>query len=238
VLRESFPDAMGEAEFVQAVQRALRPHGYTGKNTLACIATCRDEISQSLFEHAGQAWGHAFNLAGLAGMIFAGRTGFGAALSHAPMEHGRERYLFIAGPHVGIGPNGEPGVCEREGRQKPSSACGALLALLGELTGSGLGRVDDREDPEQSLIRRLLGERASVTGVSDIFGLTNLAHDVILEDLERLLADTIDRSKTDYAVATGIQIHGPGMKNYIQPRAIYATVDGVRRSVSLSDFSG
>jgi hypothetical protein len=236
VLRDRFPGAMDEREFVRTTQQVLQPHGFMRESTLACVATCRDEISQSKVDHVRALWGHSFNLAGLAGMTFAGKTGFGAALGHAPQVNGRERYVFYAGPHVGIGPDGEPGVVEREGRQDPSMACGALLGLLGELQGNRLGAIHDSDDVEQGLIRKQIGAplMSSQEALPDLFELTHLTHDVILNNVERILAATIDPSKVDHAVITGIQIHGPGMKNYIQPCVTYAVVDGVRRPVSLA----
>ena len=115
-------------------------------------------------------------------------------------------------------------------------ACGALLGLLGELQGNRLGATDDSDDVEQGLIRKQIGAplMSSPEALPDLFELTQLTHDVILNNVERILASTIDPSKVDHAVITGIQIHGPGMKNYIQPCVTYAVVDGVRRSVSLA----
>jgi len=236
VLRESFPGAIDELEFIRKTQCALQPLGFMRESTLVCVATCRDEISQSKVDHVRELWGLSFNLAGLAGMTFAGKTGFGAALQHAPLVNGRERYVFYAGPHVGIGPEGEPGVVQREGRQKPSGACGALMGLLGELQNGRLEGIDDPDDVEQCLIRQRIGGpiAGSRSELPDLFDLTRLTHDVILNDVERILAETVDSSKTDYAVITGIQIHGPRMKNYIQPHTMYAVVDGSRRPVALA----
>jgi hypothetical protein len=227
---------MGEREFVLATQQALWPLGFTRESTLACVATCRDEISQSKFEHVRETWGHSFNLAGLAGIPFAGKTGFGAALAHGPQLDGRERYVFYAGPHIGIGSNGEPGVAEREGRQAPSTACGALLGLLGELREDRLGPVDDVDDVEQGMIRRNVGGSYASLGaaVPDLFELTRRTHDVILDDIRRILASTIDPAKADHAVITGVQIHGPGMTNYIQPRTMYAVVNGASLPLALT----
>lgn len=233
VVGGAFPGAANEGEFNRALAELLRPLGFTRESTLACLAVCRDEVSQSLFEHVRTNWGRAFNFASLAGVTLAGKTGFAAALAHGPRTDGRERYLFLAAPHVGMGPDGEQGPCEREGRSEPSSACGALLALLGELRKNRLGPMDDPDDVEEGLLRKRLGERASRLAPLDLFELTRLTHDVILEDLEHMLDVTVDPSRADYVVATGIQIHGPGMKNYIQPRALYAMVAGTRRSLTL-----
>jgi hypothetical protein len=236
VLRDTFPGAVDEREFVRATHQALQPLGFLRESTLVCVATCRDEISQSIVDHVRELWGLSFNLAGLAGMPFAGKTGFGAALHHAPQVDGRERYVFYAGPHIGIGPEGEAGVVERKGRQEPSMACGALLALLGELQDDRLGAMDDSDDVEQGVIRKHIGGPlvSARDALPDLIGLTHLTHDVILNDVERILAATVDPSKADHAVITGVQIHGPGMKNYIQPRTMYAVADGSRRSVALA----
>jgi hypothetical protein len=233
VLHDSFPGSLLEADLARALLARLRPLGFTRETTLTCIASCRDEISQTWPATMREIWGDAFNLAGLGGMIFAGKTGFGAALAHAPLRDGRERYLFCAAPHIGIGAAGEPGVCEREGRDAPSSACGALLGLSSELQQGTPGASDDPDDIEQGLIRSRLGERLSAEQARDLLHVTEAAHDLILEDLERLLAVTVDRSKADYAVLSAIQIHGPGMKNYLQSRTFYAIVDGKRQELEL-----
>lgn len=234
VLDGVFPGARPEKGFVEATQRVLQPLGFTRKSALACTATCRDEISQSWVEAVQACWGPSFNFASLAGMVFAGKTGLGAALSHAPDPDGRARYVFYAGPHVGIGAGGEPGVCERESRRGLSTACGALLGLMRELEGGQCGAVDDPDDVEQGLIRQRIGGRCQGKA-GDLFQLTGLAHDVIREDLERLLSAAIDTGKSDYALITGIQIHGPAMTNYIQPRTLQATVRGERVAIDLPD---
>jgi hypothetical protein len=233
VLRDSFPGSLLEADLARALLARLRPLGFTRETTLTCIASCRDEISQTWPATMREIWGDAFNLAGLGGMIFAGKTGFGAALAHAPLRDGRERYLFCVAPHIGIGAAGEPGVCEREGREAPSSACGALLGLSNELQQGTPGPSDDPDDIEQGLIRSRLGERLSAETARDMLHVTEAAHDLILEDIERLLAATVDRSKADYAVLSAIQVHGPGMKNYLQPRTFYAIVGGERKELKL-----
>jgi len=229
VLRDSYPGSLPEADLAGTLLARLTPLGFTRETTLTCIASCRDEISQTWPASMREIWGDAFNLAGLGGMIFAGKTGFGAALVHAPIQDGRERYLFCVAPHIGIGAAGEPGVCERDGREAPSSACGALLGLSNELQQATPGPSDDPDDIEQGLIRRRFGERLNAEKARNLIHVTEAAHDLILEDLERLLAATVDRSKADYAVLSAIQIHGPGMKNYLQPRTFYAIVGGEKQ---------
>jgi len=233
VLNEVFPGAVEEAAFVSATARALRPRGFTGDSAIACIGTCRDEISQTLGEHVHAEWGEAFNLAGLAGMLFAGRTAFGAAQAHSPVVDGRERYVFVTLPHVAIGEDGEPGVVKRKGRREPSAACGALLALLGDLREGRLDTQLDPDDVEQSLLRARVSERLARGDVPELFALTDLVHDLIREDLERTIETTVDTIRSDYAVLTGLQIHGP-QHNYVQPRTMYTVVDRQRREIELA----
>jgi hypothetical protein len=233
VLNEVFPGAVEEAAFVSATARALRPRGFTGDSAIACVGTCRDEISQTLVEHVRAEWGEAFNLAGLAGMLFAGRTAFGAAQAHSPIVGGRERYVFFTLPHVAIGDDGEQGVVMREGRPEPSSACGALLALLGDLREGSLDTQLAPDDVEQSLLRARVGGRLASGVVPELFALTELVGDLILEDLERTVEATVDTVRADYAVLAGIQIHGPE-GNYVQPRTMYTVVDRQRREIELA----
>lgn len=40
----------------------------------------------------------------------------------------------------------------------------------------------------------------------DLVGLTNLAERAFTEDLEAMIAETIDTNKIDYAVITGVQV--------------------------------
>ena len=139
--------------------------------------------------------------------------------------------MFLAGPHVAIGADGEPGVCTRPGRSGPSSACGALAAVLKELQAGRGGSVNDPGDIEMGWLRQRISAAASGREIADLVELTVLMHDLIADELERTLADVVDASRTDYAVATGIQIHAPGGRNLIQPRTFYANIDGDRRKV-------
>ena len=157
VLAEHFAGALPEGSFVASVRAALEPHGFRRGNTMPCVASCRDEISQSWAARVDEVWGAPFCLSGLGGLILAGRTGFGAALAHAPNPGGRERYVFFAGPHVAIGPGGEAGLCSREGRSGDSTACGAVAALLGEIEAGRLGATDDADDLELSQLRLRVG---------------------------------------------------------------------------------
>jgi len=70
--------------------------------------------------------------------------------------------------------------------------------------------------------------------VPDLISLTKMTYQTITADLERIISLTVDLSHSDYAVLTGIQIHG-SEDNYVWPGTLYAMVKGQRREVSLSE---
>ena len=97
-----FPNAISEAVFVSSSYDSLELQGFNNANTIACVGVCRDEITNSLLEKLQKVWGEAFNFSSLGGMLFLGKTGFTAAQHHAPVDGGRERYVYFALAHIAI----------------------------------------------------------------------------------------------------------------------------------------
>jgi len=232
-LQAHFPGAMPEADFVAQTYRALQGHGFNADDAIACVSVCRDELTAPFVETVCQAWGEAFNFSSLGGMLFLGKTGFAAAHHHAPLLDGRERYVYYAMPHIGIGEGGEIGQVRRRGRAEPSGACGALIAFRGELLDGRLNLSLDADDIEQSLLKQRLFRRIRYGDTPDLVSLTRLARQTIQEDLERGISLTVNPAHSDYAVLTGIQIHGSEGRNFIWPGAMYAVVQGERREISV-----
>lgn len=226
VLGRLFSTFSTEGDFVAETHRALAGLGFTADNSLAIVAVCRDEISQTIMHIIRDQWGEAFNLCSLAGMFFAGRTALQAAMHHAPKPDGRERHLFFTLAHVAVDGEGHVGMCRRPGCG-PSHACGALSTFRAELES---GRVDvtlDEHDLEQSLLKERLVKEIRWGDVPDLLALTRLTQRVALADLEHALEPLLDPSECDHAVLSGIQIHGPDA-NYVAPTACYAVVRGER----------
>jgi hypothetical protein len=225
-----FPGTRSELMYVAQTYDQLEALGFSAENSITCVGRCRDELTRPLKLLLHHAWGAAFELASLAGMMNAGRTGFAAAIGHAPTVFDRRRYIFYAFSHIGIAADGSFGLSLRPGQPEHTTTCGALAALLMEIHD---GRVDDALDEadwEQSLLRRRLLPLIN-SAEPDLIDLTRIAHDAMLEDLEHLVALTVDPGSADYAIFTGIQIHGPQSKNYVWPATSYALVDGKRHSL-------
>jgi len=155
-LREHFPDALPESDFVTRTYQMLWRHGFTDRSAIACVSVCRDEMTRPLIDTIQRTWGEAFNFSSLAGMVFLGKTGFLTAQQHAPRKDGIERYVFFGLPHIAISQNGEPGVCYRPGRDERSPACGALAAFREELRSGSLSLETDPDDIERSLMNQRL----------------------------------------------------------------------------------
>lgn len=225
ILKKYFDKTYTEIEFVKRTYEALTQLGFNNENTIAGKCICRDEISQSIRSVIKYMWGEAFNFSSLAGMFFAGKTGLAAAMHHAPIKDGKERYVFYALPHVAINEEGRIGVCKREGRAGESTACGALAAFQKEMVSGKVNLTMDNEDVEQSLIRMRLLREIPYGHIPDLFELTKTTLNAIQTDLETTINKVVDIKKSDYAVITGIQINGPDT-NYVWPAAFYAVVNG------------
>ncbi len=231
-LNKVFPGSYPEEEFIERTYKAVSPKGFTADNSIACVGVCRDEITQSLVESIKKIWGEAFNFSSLAGMLFLGKTGFSAAEHHAPNEDGKERYIYYALPHIAIDEEGEIGLCTRVHRKGKSGACGALQGFQKEMAGGKLRLGLDIDDIEQSLIKMKMLQEIQYGQVPDLLELTKIALKVIQEDLKRMITLTVDTSRSDYAVFTGIQIHGPGA-NFVWPSLCYTIVKGNKMDINL-----
>jgi hypothetical protein len=232
VLKKHFDRTYTEIDFIKKTYEALKQLGFNDDNTIAATCICRDEISQTLRSIIKHMWGEAFNLSSLAGMFFAGKTGLSAAMHHAPVENGKERYVFYALPHIAIDADGKLGVCRREGREGASTACGALAAFQKEMTGGKINLTMDNEDVEQSLIRMRLLREIQYGKVPDLLELTKVTQSAIQTDLENTIKKVVDTNKSDYAVITGIQIHGPE-SNYVWPAECYAVINGTKQEIKI-----
>jgi len=232
-LNAHFPNAFPEGDFVSRSYDALMAHGFNGENSIACVSVCRDEITRSLVDNIQKVWGEAFNFSSLGGMLFLGKTGFSAAHYHAPVYNEREHYVYFAMAHIAIDGHGEVGVCYRPGRSAPSGACGALIAFREELLKGILNAELNLDDIEQSLLKQRLLRKIRYGDIPELENLTKIAYRVILEDLEYMVELTVDPSVSDYAILSGIQIHGPDRDQFVWPGELYVVKSGKRSTITL-----
>ncbi len=144
----------------------------------------------------------------------------------------RVKYTYIVAPHIGVSSEGIIGNVERVGQPKPSDACGALRAFQGALSSGQLdGEVKlDPCDMEMSTINQLLSQRCKRD--ASLADVTKEALKVIQEQLESIIKELVNEDQTDYAVISGIQVHGPGVgNNFFWPSTSYTCESGKRRPI-------
>lgn len=214
VLQKIFPGATAIDEFVFQTKETLVQKGfYPHVNTFVCVGLCRDEITSPLEEKVEAMWGQAFICGSLAGMLFCGKTGFSAAHHHAPDN---ARIVYYCFTHIAIDHEGQIGSVyrTRSGMTKQTTACGALAAFTAEITENRLNLKFDEDDIEMSTLKKYIVRK---TGLSthpkhppDLLTVTMAAYQVITSDLERYAKiDAEEFKEREYALFTGVQIHGP-----------------------------
>lgn len=228
-LKRIYPGAMNHEEAAVAIKALLRKRGFTEHSSIALVSQCRDEITKPFTQAIDTNWMGSFNISSLAGAVFTGKTGFTAAIHHAPQnEAGEERYVVFCGPHVAIDAEGNVGKVERRGRKGCSMACGALVAFCNEL-GSGTLDVNDQPlDVEFCNLKRTLLSGLNVNaGSPSLDGLTKVCHDTTVRDVRQIMTNFSPTPKTQHAVVSGILVHGPNYSNYFWPGVIEViTPDG------------
>lgn len=252
-IRTFFPGALPNSSVVQRVQKKLASRNYRPFNTILGSSLCSDEIdSTSLSLQDGfkiamavKKDGGVFNLGGLGGVPFVGKSGFGAFLSHVP-ESGK--VLIVYGPHVGISNDGVVGKVERVGQSKPSGACGAGIGAYKALLKGGRGPNDKFDYQEEFIIDQLKPRLESLlqqqtNGINPALGnvLKNQAiatvtvnmFDIINEVLEEQIYSAVAapgfwQNVSEITLLGGIVInrgHGGGLiggEDYFQPLQLTA----------------
>ena len=207
-LETAFPRVVPEPVLIDNVTAVLERHGFTGSSAINLVSNCRDELCRPFTEYLDQKWGlPSFNIASLAGMVFCGRTGFKAAMAHAPVVDGKERYVFWVAPHIAYSGDNEVGKVWRPGRAKASTACGALLALLGEIKSQRVNLQLDPNDIEMTLLKQQIMSHLKYGTEPTLVELTYAVHECILSDVRRTAAAAVNLDAAEYVIISGIQVH-------------------------------
>ena len=116
-LKTFFPGAIAGDTLEEISYRFLAKNGFTDSNTLYCDCSCPDEVNhdnpdEDVSTIFANRWGEVFNLGGLAGLPFTGKTGWGAFAAHVPTDG---NIVLCFAPHVGIDADGNIGKVTRDG---------------------------------------------------------------------------------------------------------------------------
>jgi len=201
-----------------------------GTTALPWWTPAGDEVCRPIVNLIDREFGLSFNIAGLGGLVNCGKIGFKAAMSHSPVfpcdvdGKEKERYISSPSPTCRWERAARWGPSWGRGRGKPSSACGALIAIKGDIT-QGNSPVSDPYDEEYNLLKsKVMSKIEKVpAGGPTLVQTTKAALAAINDDLEKLISLTVDPATADYAVITGVQIHSgnqiPGSPSASRGRA-------------------
>jgi hypothetical protein len=146
--------------------------------------------------------------------------GFKAAMAHAPVVDGKERYVFWVAPHTALSGDNVHGKVWRPGRKKASSACGALLAVLSQIKD---GRVNVQMDPgdiEMSLLKQHVVSYLKYGHEPTLPELTYAVHECIEDVVKSTASSAVDIKSCEYVIISGIQIHSGFSKTMFWPGSI------------------
>jgi hypothetical protein len=231
-LDKLFPGAVDEASFIEAMSRVVGDKGFNPLSAINLVSTCRDEICRPFTEKLDEKWGEHFSISSLGGMVFCGKTGFGAGMAHSPIVGGKERYVFWVGPHIAFGTAGGVGEIFRPGREKISSACGALIALNGQIAGGKMEMGLNPVDTEMSLLRQAVMSKLTYGQQPNLIGITYAAHDCILDQVKDTAKAAANPSASEYVIISGVQIHGALGHNFWWPGSVTHFANGVETDLS------
>ncbi len=157
VIKQHYPEAVTIRSLAEQIIRDLNSKDLSISKTIWATSLCADEANNAvnilsvLFAGNGP-----FNLGGLSGLPFIGKTGLLAFASHIPTNGGA---FIIYGPHIGVTNEGELGKIRRDEQVSDSNCCGSINVGV-ETAKSGIKPLEvDRLDPQQNRVEQILFEK-------------------------------------------------------------------------------
>lgn len=204
-------------DFGQSLVNRMRALGYDPEKVMLANSICSDDVNAMQLPPSIAKFLGPFNLGGLDGFPFTGKTGMGAFSHHAP-DNGILLVFFA--PHIGISRIGFPkesvGKIKRKGQAKLSDACGAIRAALNVILNPDVkpdatgfiprpgGELDHQQD---TIISILWGERERIRNSKKdpMIEATQIMYEHISRRITELLPK--DRKHAEIIVVGGIFIN-------------------------------
>lgn len=186
-----YPDAKDSNLLVETF---LATHGIPPADILLGNSVCSDDLNNIQYPPSAKDMLGPFNLGGLNGFPFTGRTGMGAFSHHSP---DRGVMLIFYGPHIGISDNGVVGEIVRPGQTHLSTCCGAAQAALKKLEACEITeRVPVEPDYQQQTIEQIFWRsRRRILDVKDkplLVEATQVMYEAIHHQVDYLVRNTPD----------------------------------------------
>ena len=189
IVQQHYPEALPlfqvAEENLNYIEKEL---GGSRATTLLASSRCADDLVLT-DKTLNQEFDGPFQLGGLAGFPFTGKTGM-TAYAHHVHENGTAFILY--GPHIGIDADGNLGKVLRPGQSGCTSACGALIGAVAQLeSGKDLeSTYDDFQQPQ--IVQMLTPYRDRILSAeSSIKEATQISYELIHEQVNQILDATI-----------------------------------------------
>lgn len=196
LVRSHYPGALPASAFRREIVRWLADElGMDMAHILLATSVCADDVV-FITDVAGNIETHRathemfglFEMGGLAGLPFTGKTGMTAFAHHVP-DHGAA--CIVYGPHIGMTDDGQLGRLLRPGQHEETTACGALgVAIKHFQSHPDYQPVLDEDDSQEALLElRLKPHMPHVLAAPHALqAATEVVYDIIHELVYRYVA--------------------------------------------------
>ena len=184
---------------------AANDAGLTPDTTITVVSTCRDALCQGVRPEIASLRRRVFDGSGLGGLPAIGDSGWGAALTHAPLADQLRMAVFVF-THIAVQADGTAGAVPDLPDAAGRPCCGALnKAHLPKLTNRPRSDAaqDHHHDSEFARLREILEPADSADFTEFTVESAHLIDDAVWRQLERADPD----KHVDLAVFTAVQIH-------------------------------
>lgn len=223
-----YPNAMPASAFRRQIVRWIEQTlGIDMAHVLLATSVCADDIV-FVTDVAGNVETHRaqdylpglFEMGGLAGLPFAGKTGMTAFAHHVP-DHGAA--CIVYGSHVGMTDAGVLGKVLRQGQHEVSPACGALgVAIKHFQSTSDYDPVLDIDDAQEVLLeQRLKPYMAAILAASNpMQAASETAYSIIHDLILRYVTAVKAQFRCEHIALIGVLIinTSPEHEDYIDLR--------------------
>lgn len=201
IVHDHYPHALPCAEVaIENLNYIEQELGGDRHTTLMASARCADDLVLT-DQHLTQDFDGPFQLGGLAGFPFTGKTGMTAYAHHIP-ERGTAFILY--GPHIGISAAGVPGEMQRRGQSTCSYACGALVGAVKAIKAGQEPPAEYLDFQQPQIVQMLSASRERIEAAEfPIKEATQISDELIHDQLNQILDATMNEFHCKRIVLVG-----------------------------------
>lgn len=188
VIKQHYPKAVTIRSLAEQIIRDLNAKDLSISKTIWATSLCADEANNAVNIFSVLFAGNGpFNLGGMSGLPFIGKTGLLAFASHIPTNGGA---FIIYGPHIGITNEGELGKIRRDEQDSDSNCCGSITLGVDVAKAGKKPAEVDRLDPQQNRVEQILfAKRKEILNAADPM---KVATEIIYKRTHRRIHEMIE----------------------------------------------